>query len=68
MPEGTFAPESLTDSWSVTTGGKYDQLTVGLFERLPYIITEDPDLHRINIDLYGAACNTNWITQLKGEK
>ena len=67
-PEGTFAPESLTGSWSVSTQGNHDVLSVGLSERLPYIVTEDPDLRRINIDLYGAACNTNWITQLKGEK
>lgn len=68
MPEGTFVPESLTDSWSITSSGNYDQLSVSLSERLPYIVTEDPDLRRINIDIYGAACNTNWITQLKGEK
>lgn len=68
LPEGTFPAESLTGSWSVSTDGNYDYLVVGLSERLPYAITEDVDLHRINVDLFGAACNTNWITQLKGEK
>ncbi len=68
LPEGTFPGESLTGSWSVSTDGNYDYLVVGLSERLPYAITEDVDLHRINVDLFGAACNTNWITQLKGEK
>ncbi len=68
LPEGTFPAESLTGSWSVSTDGNFDYLVVGLSERLPYAITEDVDLHRINVDLFGAACNTNWITQLKGEK
>lgn len=68
LPEGTFPAESLTGSWSISTDGNYDYLVVGLSERLPYAITEDVDLHRINVDLFGAACNTNWITQLKGEK
>ena len=68
LPEGTFPAESLTGSWSVSTDGNFDYLVVGLSERLPYAITEVVDLHRINVDLFGAACNTNWITQLKGEK
>lgn len=68
MPEGTFAPSSLTGSWSVRGDGKYDYVTVGLSERLPYIVTEDVEASRIIVDIYGAACNTNWITQLKSYK
>ena len=63
MPEGTFVPSSLSGSWSVMGRDGYDYVTIGLSQRLPYTITEDPDRSRISIDIYGAACNTNWVTQ-----
>ncbi|MDD4820916.1 MAG: N-acetylmuramoyl-L-alanine amidase [Flavobacteriales bacterium] len=63
LPKGEFVPTSLSGSWSVIGKDGYDYVTIGLSERLPYTVTEDPDRARISIDIYGAACNTNWITQ-----
>ena len=63
MPEGTFAPTSLTGSWHISSTATHDKVMVGLEAKLPYTVTEDVALSRISVRLYGAACNTNWITQ-----
>lgn len=62
QPNGTFAPTSLTGSWHISSSKGYDRVMVGLDEKLPYTITEDVALSRISVRLYGAACNSNWIT------
>lgn len=60
---GQFRPSSLTGSWSVSTNGKNDFVTIGLGQRLPYVSTMLTSPSRIVIDIYGAVSNTNWITQ-----
>lgn len=63
LPEGTFLPYSLTGSWSVYGDDKYDYISVGLSEKLPYTSVQDPLNHRLIVDVYGAVANSNWITQ-----
>lgn len=58
----------LTSSWSVYGDEKYDYVTIGLDERLPYQSVQLIDPSRIVVDIFGATCNTNWITQLKSAK
>jgi N-acetylmuramoyl-L-alanine amidase len=58
----------LTSSWSVYGDEKYDYVTIGLDERLPYRSIQQIDPSRIVVDIYGATCNTNWITQLRSAK
>ena len=60
---GTYPPYSLTGSWSVYGDEKFDYVTIGLSERIPYASFQESGPTRINVDLYGAVCNTNWITQ-----
>jgi len=63
LPLGTFPPKSLTDSWAVYGGKKYDKIIVNLNEKLPYSTRQEINPTRIIIDIYGATSNTNWITQ-----
>jgi N-acetylmuramoyl-L-alanine amidase len=58
----------LTTSWKVWGDGKYDYVSVGLPERLPYKSQMQLNPSRIIIDLFGAVSNTNWITQLQSVK
>ncbi|MBA4408931.1 MAG: N-acetylmuramoyl-L-alanine amidase [Bacteroidota bacterium] len=58
----------LTSSWSVYGDEKYDYVTIGLDERLPYQSIQMNNPSRIVVDIYGATGNTNWITQLKSAK
>jgi N-acetylmuramoyl-L-alanine amidase len=58
----------LTSSWKVSGDEKYDYVTIGLDERLPYQSIQQINPSRIVVDIYGATCNTNWITQLKSAK
>ncbi|HAQ18602.1 MAG TPA: N-acetylmuramoyl-L-alanine amidase [Prolixibacteraceae bacterium] len=55
----------LTSSWNVSGDENYDYVTIGLDERLPYQSIQQISPSRIVVDIYGATCNTNWITQLK---
>jgi N-acetylmuramoyl-L-alanine amidase len=68
MPKGTFAPWSLTDSWSVSGDDKYDYLRISLSQRIPYVSTFEINPARIILDLYGATSNTNWITQMNSTR
>lgn len=61
-----FAPSSLTSSWSVNSDGKYDYVTIGLSERLPYTVKMEENPARLVVDIYGAVSNSNWITQKAG--
>jgi N-acetylmuramoyl-L-alanine amidase len=58
----------LTSSWTVYGNEKYDFVTIGLDERLPYKSIQQIDPSRIIVDIYGATGNTNWITQLNSAK
>jgi N-acetylmuramoyl-L-alanine amidase len=68
LPKGTFAPFSLTDSWTVSGDDRYDYLRIGLSQRLPYISKYEINPFRIVLDIFGAVSNTNWITQLTSAK
>lgn len=56
-------PYYLTNSWLVYGDDKYDYVSVGLDEKLPYKSIQQIDPGRIVIDIMGATSNTNWITQ-----
>jgi len=62
-PFGTKPPFSLTGSWSVTNGGEVDNVRISLEQRLPYTVNFELDPARIIVDIHGAQCNSNWITQ-----
>lgn len=61
-----FSPRSLTGSWSVTSDGKHDRVSIGLSQRLPYVSIMEENPARIVVDIYGAVSNSNWITQREG--
>lgn len=68
LSPGHSIPHSLTGSWSVWGDDRYDYVSVGLSQKLPYTTFQETDPARIIVDLYGATANTNWITQLKTAK
>lgn len=63
VPFGVAPPYSLTSSWSVSNSGKADRVRISLENRQPYTIHRDLDPNKLIIDIHGAACNSNWITQ-----
>lgn len=63
-----FKPYYLTSSWRVWGDDKYDYVSIGLTEKLPYRSIQQIDPARIVVDIFGATSNTNWITQLKTVK
>lgn len=63
VPLGVKPPFSLTSSWSVSNAGKADRIRISLQERQPYIIYRESDPNRLMVEIHGAACNSNWITQ-----
>lgn len=63
LPQGTYPPYSLTGSWSLTGDEKYNYLSIGLSEKLPFSSYQETNPNKIIIDIYGAVSNTNWITQ-----
>lgn len=68
LPAGTPIPSSLTGSWNVSGDGKYDYVSIGLREQLPYTSVQEIDPSRIIVNIYGAVSNTNWITQHQSTK
>ena len=63
LPEGTFTPKSLTDSWALYGGSKSEKVIIRLSEKLPYSTRQEVNPTRIIVDVYGATANSNWITQ-----
>lgn len=61
-------PYYLTSSWRVWGDDKYDYVSIGLTEKLPYRSIQQIDPAKIVVDIFGATSNTNWITQLKTVK
>jgi N-acetylmuramoyl-L-alanine amidase len=66
--EYTETQQHLTNSWNVYGDSLYDYLTVKLDEKLPYRSVMKIHPARIEIDIFGATSNTNWITQLSTAK
>ncbi|MEK9138068.1 MAG: N-acetylmuramoyl-L-alanine amidase, partial [Bacteroidota bacterium] len=63
QPKGTHLPFSLTGNWNVSGDDKFDVVSVSMSEKLPYASFTELDPTRINVDVYGAVSNSNWITQ-----
>lgn len=60
---GQKPPFSLTGSWSVSNRGKSDAVRISLGSRQPYFIRFEKESGMILADIFGAACNSNWISQ-----
>lgn len=67
-PEVKIAPYYLTSSFKVYGDSAYDYVTVLLPQKLPYKSQQLIDPAGIDVDIYGATSNTNWITQLQTAK
>jgi len=63
-----FKPYYLTSSWKVTGDDKYDLVSISLDEKLPYQSLQQINPSKLVVDIFGATCNTNWITQLPAAK
>jgi len=61
-------PYYLTSSWRVWGDEKYDYVSIGLSEKLPYKSIQQINPSRIVVDIFGVTSNTNWITQLNTVK
>ena len=76
LPKRNFSPDTsarlqpyyLTGSWRVYGDERYDYVTIGLPEKLPYRSLQEVCPARIVVDIFGAVSNTNWITQLQSVK
>lgn len=53
----------LTNSWLVNGDDKFDYVSIGLDEKLPYRSMQQISPSKIVVDIFGATSNTNWITQ-----
>ena len=68
IPGKLQVPYYLTGSWKVFGDDKYDYVSVGLDEKLPYRSIQQINPSKIVVHIFGATSNTNWITQLKTTK
>ncbi len=64
-PQGTNPPSSLTGSWSVYNAGQYDRVRIALETKLPFVTKMFTDPLMLAVDIFGAECNSNWITQYR---
>ncbi|MCM1451178.1 MAG: N-acetylmuramoyl-L-alanine amidase [Clostridium sp.] len=62
-PTDKVAAPVVTGSWSVSNQGKFDRVSVSLPARLPYYSYTRLDPSTIEIELYGAMDNSNWMVQ-----
>lgn len=68
MPKGTFIPASNTGNINIAADSSYDYIRMTLADRLPYSSDLLVDPTRLEINLYGATSNTNWVIQHMGTK
>jgi N-acetylmuramoyl-L-alanine amidase len=76
LPKQNFLPDTsihiqpfyLSSSWRVWGDDRYDYVSIGLPERLPYRSMQQMGPSRLVVDVFGVTSNTNWITQLKSVK
>lgn len=62
--ESECVPQTvLTGSWNVYGDAKNDYVTIALGQRLPFVSVQESEPARIIVDVFGAASNSNWITQ-----
>lgn len=64
LGKGTFKLQSLTSNWTLSGDNRYDYLSIGLTDKLPYTVKYESNPNRIVLDIFGAMPNTNWVTQL----
>jgi N-acetylmuramoyl-L-alanine amidase len=55
-------PALLTGSASVNRNGRKDVITIALGRRLPFLSRQLNNPNLIELDIFGVASNTNWIT------
>jgi N-acetylmuramoyl-L-alanine amidase len=63
QPQGWQLPTQLSASVLVTGDSAFDYVAIQLSEKLPYRSQQQINPSRIAVDIFGAASNTNWITQ-----
>lgn len=68
LPDGVFAPASLTNKIVAYGDSLYDYVEIPLSVRLPYQSMQQTNPSRIVLDIFGATNNTNWISQLNSLK
>jgi N-acetylmuramoyl-L-alanine amidase len=52
-----------TNNWSVTNMGDFDRVAISLNTRHPYTVRQVLEDKSIVLDIFGAQCNSNWLTQ-----
>lgn len=62
LSAGTPLPRSLTGSATASGTDTFDMITLSLGQRLPYIANMRTNPTVIEVDIFGADSNTNWIT------
>ncbi len=60
--------QHLTDSWKVFGDSLFDYVTIQLDEKLPYMGIQKIHPALLEVDIFGATSNTNWINQLSTAK
>lgn len=68
LPRGYTLPLVLTSKITISGDEKYDYVKVPLPRRLPYTSQQIVSPSAIEVDLYGAVNNTNWIAHLSTSK
>lgn len=68
LPDKLPKPYHLTGSWKVAGDTAFDYVTINLDEKLPYASRQQINPSRIEVDIFGATSNTNWISQLNTTK
>ena len=68
LADGSFEPGSLTGKIRVYGDSLFDFVQLQLFRRLAYQSIQRLDPSGIDIDVFGATSNTNWIDQLENVK
>ncbi len=63
QPEGTHPPGCSMGNWNVYGDDKADYVTINMPERLPYASSQELDPTRLEIEVFGAVVNSNWIIQ-----
>ncbi|MBR5610416.1 MAG: N-acetylmuramoyl-L-alanine amidase [Bacteroidales bacterium] len=52
-----------TNNWSVTNMGDFDRVAISLNTKHPYVVRQVLEDKSIVVDIFGAQCNSNWLTQ-----
>lgn len=60
---GYNVPEYLIESWTVAGDSLYDYVTISTPEKLPYTSRMTKNPSEIEVDVFGAVSNVNWINQ-----